>query len=249
MIKQAVIGITGFILFFHLCLCPETPRGKVVGHVLGNDIVLLDPALNDLSGVHDYESRPVLYSKSGSELRRVILLRLVPYFKKEHKLFATQKDIRELFAYRYPREEEKRKQFLLEIETEAARLSQAGRKRSPFQCFREIKRLLKKISGYMEYQSSLFTPKEGRLLIKQIEFFKLNGGLYNRYGGKVAMTKVGQDPLDAWRAMAKDYQKKGIFKIYDKKLERAFWNTFRRTRRYMLAPGQIDFTPHWKRRR
>ena len=53
--------------------------------------------------------------------------------------------------------------------------------------------------------------------------YKINQALWKEYGGRVIFQQFGPEPLDAYRSLLLEHQKKGTFEILDKSFEQAFW--------------------------
>jgi hypothetical protein len=78
-----------------------------------------------------------------------------------------------------------------------------------------------------------------------IEGYKLKKALYERYGGRVGITKWGPDPVGASEALLREHEKKGDLVIRDAALAAEFWGALAREPRYPAKPEQVDFTYYW----
>jgi hypothetical protein len=78
-----------------------------------------------------------------------------------------------------------------------------------------------------------------------IEGYKLKKALYEKYGGRVGITKWGPDPVGATEALLREYERKGDLRIFDAALAAEFWGSLEREPRFPARPGDIDFTYYW----
>jgi hypothetical protein len=78
-----------------------------------------------------------------------------------------------------------------------------------------------------------------------VERYKLQKALYEKYGGRVGITKWGPDPVGATEALLREHEKKGDLVIRDATLSAEFWGALAREPRYPAKPEQIDFTYYW----
>jgi hypothetical protein len=78
-----------------------------------------------------------------------------------------------------------------------------------------------------------------------IEGYKLKKALYEKYGGRVGITKWGPDPVGATEALLREHENRGELRITDAALAREFWDSLAREPRFLAKPEQIDFTHYW----
>lgn len=79
-----------------------------------------------------------------------------------------------------------------------------------------------------------------------VEAWKYHQAIYTEYGGVVASTKFGPDPIGAKAVMAEKLEREGTLQITLPALREAFLQSMREAPRIVLEPGQVDFTPFWK---
>ena len=79
-----------------------------------------------------------------------------------------------------------------------------------------------------------------------IEAFKYHESIHQEFGGVVASTKFGPDPVGAKAALAEKLQTENRLKICEPILEEKFWEGLRKAPRFELEKEKIDFTPFWK---
>lgn len=91
------------------------------------------------------------------------------------------------------------------------------------------------------------TPEMMRMIhAPLVEGWKYHQAIYTEYGGTVASTKFGPDPVGAKAAMAEKLEQEGTLQITVPALREAFWQSMREAPRFVLEPGKVDFTPFWK---
>ncbi|MBI5074320.1 MAG: hypothetical protein HZB62_04030 [Nitrospirae bacterium] len=73
---------------------------------------------------------------------------------------------------------------------------------------------------------SKWRPMKLRMAIDTVRAWKINKALYHKYGGRLIFQQAGIEPLDAYRDFLKEQEKKGAFRIIDKRYEPAFWRYF-----------------------
>ena len=71
--------------------------------------------------------------------------------------------------------------------------------------------------------------------------------LFEKYGGIVQGDKFGPVPVGALRKLLKDYEEKGHWTIFDKKLKELFWEQINKKPKIIIPPEKVDFTPFWKK--
>ena len=80
-----------------------------------------------------------------------------------------------------------------------------------------------------------------------IEMWKMNRALYEQYGGIVALTRSGPYPHGARLALIVDYERRGLLRFSDAQLRERLFALLATRPQMTLAPGQVDFTPYWKK--
>ncbi len=79
-----------------------------------------------------------------------------------------------------------------------------------------------------------------------VEAWKYHEAIHAGFGGVVALTKFGPDPVGAKAALAAQLEQPGRLEILIPCLREAFWQNLRATPRFVLEPDKVDFTPFWK---
>ena len=89
-------------------------------------------------------------------------------------------------------------------------------------------------------------PPSSRVHGWWIEGYKLKKALYEKYGGRVGITKWGPDPVGATEALLREHEKRGDLAILDATLAREFWDSLAREPRMPATqPEHRDFTYYW----
>lgn len=78
-----------------------------------------------------------------------------------------------------------------------------------------------------------------------ITSFKANRALYEKYGGRVGLTKFGPEPIGALETLLRSREKAGALRIFDEALAREFWAWYAVQPRRPAKPEEIDFTYYW----
>jgi len=89
--------------------------------------------------------------------------------------------------------------------------------------------------------------REAAHLVRGIELWKMNGALYEQFGGIVALTRFGPFPHGARVALLEDYERRGLLRFSDRRLRERLFSLLRSRPALTLAPGRVDFTPYWER--
>lgn len=79
-----------------------------------------------------------------------------------------------------------------------------------------------------------------------IEMWKLNRALHEQYGGVVALTAFGPDPLGARAALFADYERQGLLTFFDAPMREQFFAMLAEQPAVLVQSGEVDFTPYWK---
>ena len=86
-----------------------------------------------------------------------------------------------------------------------------------------------------------------RVWSQWIAGFKANKALYDKYGGRVGLTKFGPEPIGAIEALLRERVKAGDLVIADAALAKEFWSWYASQPRRAARPEEIDFTYYWLR--
>ena len=86
-----------------------------------------------------------------------------------------------------------------------------------------------------------------RVWSQWITGFKANKALYEKYGGRVGLTKFGPEPIGAIEALLRERARSGDLVIADAALAKEFWSWYASQPRRVARPEEIDFTHYWLR--
>ena len=85
-----------------------------------------------------------------------------------------------------------------------------------------------------------------RVHAQWIEMYKIRKALYDRFGGRVGITKFGPDPAGATEALLREHEKNGELQILHAALAAEFWAQLAREPRMPASkPEHYDFTYYW----
>jgi len=127
-------------------------------------------------------------------------------------------------------------------ERRAARLAQLEKSSAPSEAERQELDVLRQLAKHDANRPAPSTRVHGWW----IEGYKLKKALYEKYGGRVGITKWGPDPVGATEALLREHEKAGDLVILDAALEREFWDSLAREPRMRASgPEQTDFTYYW----
>ena len=128
-----------------------------------------------------------------------------------------------------------------EAERRAARLAELEKAGAPSDAERKELDVLRQLAKHDANRPPPSTQVHGWW----IEGYKLKKALYEKYGGRVGITKWGPDPAGATEALLREHEKRGDLKIVDAVLAKEFWDSLAREPRFAAKPDQIDFTYYW----
>ncbi len=171
--------------------------------------------------------------KDKDKLGDIVLGVLLEQFAKDNKIEPTAEELdvfivktAEMYKRSQVEFEEERKKLIVELK--ASNLSESEREgkeaqlrniasiQSSDQETKILRKELKKQLDTSERQSS-------RSFVTR---WKINKALYAKYGGRVIFQQLGAEPLDAYRDLLKEQERKGAFQILDKQYVPSFWRYF-----------------------
>jgi len=184
---------------------------------------------------------PVIAEVLGKKIRLsqkdkfdgIIFGTLLEQYAKEHKIEPSRAEIDAFVSKSNEQKlqdrkewEKEKKDILRKLKSET--LSKAERK--------QLTSELKMLNGFLEVDPEMEkyekeNPKEIKemeeaMAKRWIQAWKMNKALFAQYGGRVIFQQAGVEPLDAYRDFLQEQEKRGSFKILDKKYEARFWRYF-----------------------
>jgi len=175
---------------------------------------------------------------------------VVRHYVEQNRLKATQEEIAEVRDYEREfdrRDRAQRARKLAELDERLADPELPVAERAALEEFHATLARLAK-SDATDGQGPDTDP-EDRVArrLQWIEMWKMNRALYERYGGVVALTRIGPFPHGARVALLEDYERRGLLQFFDRVLRERLFAPLLARPPLTLEPGQVDFTPYWKR--
>ncbi len=224
---------------FALCAVALAQQGgeRVVAHVFGEALTA--------AGLRWADGKPA--GDAVAPLRQRVIKEATQRFVAANRLEATDADLAAYARFdaefqraeRARRAEQKRK---LEAELQAGDLDPA--KRQALEKQREVLASLEKFDAERA-ATQVGADSARRVWGPWITGYKANKALYEKYGGRVGITKWGPEPTGAIEALLREHERKKEFEIVDPGLAREFWAWYAAQPRFQAKPEQIDFTYYW----
>lgn len=190
----------------------------------------------------------------GNALLGRVLGTLLEDFATERKVDATEAEITEQIRRldemerteesRHRRQLEKLRAALAEAQNDYQRQTIAGNIKS----LEETHAALQKMKPMREKYR--LPEKERREMSRDvIRRYKINQAVWAEYGGRIIFQQFGPEPLDAYRKLLEEHQKKGTFKIVDPSMAEPFWSYIRDEKMHTFLDGpeaaKLMTTPWW----
>jgi hypothetical protein len=228
----------GFLLIFAVFLPAAIPAAadERVASLLGEDI---------MRGQLVQEGR-----ERAREFAALIWPRIVRNYVDGHGLTATAADLAELKAYDEAfdkKDRAQRKRKLAELDQRLQSDDLNPEQRAHDEDFRSVLQRLERHDAEADVQPRPGSAAHAANYTPWIEMWKMNKALYEQYGGVVALTDFGPDPLGARAALLADYEKQGTLRFYDESLRGQFFAMLAEKPRMVVKPVEVDFTPYWKK--
>jgi hypothetical protein len=222
------------LLLAALAIAPRWGLGadNEVASVLGGSITR-----DELAGARSGTAEP-------DKLYDLLWRAVSTHFVAHNGLAATAGEVAELEAYDREFERRDRRQRARKLEEIEQRLAAAALDENEWRRLEEFRAVLARMAQ-REAESGV-EPQAAPYAL-WVEEWKLNRALYERYGGVVALTRIGQYPHGARVALLEDYERRGLLRFSDADLRRRLFERLARQPPLVVAPGDVDFTPYWKR--
>lgn len=190
---------------------------------------------------------PATLPAAANALRQRAMRSALTWFVAEQKLAATEADIEAYAKWNEEfmrRDKQRRARRVQAIEAELAKPGLAQERREQLQREREVFR--QAAARDAEREAAARDPgARQRVWGPWITSFKANRALYEKYGGRVGLTKFGPEPIGALEALLREREKAGALRIFDEALAREFWGWYAVQPRRPAKPEEIDFTYYW----
>ncbi len=167
---------------------------------------------------------------STRHLTNMIMTPLLAQYAKNNKIVPEKVEI-DTFLKKI---EEKEKQQLkkleerqkkLEDDLKAEKLTEKQRKRLTNR-FNRTKKRVEQAKKRMSNPDKKILDYKNKMATRFITNWKISKSLYAKYGGPVISYRNNAIPVGAFNAFLKEQEKKGAFKISDKKVATTFWKSF-----------------------
>jgi hypothetical protein len=172
------------------------------------------------------------------------------HFMEQNGLAATREEIAEVLGYEREferRDRDQRARKLKELDLRLAGGELAAAERAWLEEFRATLARLAQSDAENDQAPPPDPERRAAQRAQWIEMWKMNRALYERYGGVVALTRFGPYPHGARVALLEDYERRGLLRFSDRRLRERLFALLATRPSMTLAPGQVDFTPYWKR--
>jgi hypothetical protein len=172
------------------------------------------------------------------------------HYIEQNGLNATREEIAEVLGYEREFERRDRAQRARKLEELDRQL--AGGELGPTERARaeEFRAVLGRLAQDDQERDRAPPPDPARQAMQQaqwIESWKMNRAMYAQFGGVVTLTRFGPFPHGARLALIEDYERRGLLQFSDAQLRERLFALLATRPQMTLAPGQVDFTPYWKK--
>jgi len=190
---------------------------------------------------------PATLPAAANALRQRAMKSALTWFVAERKLAATEADIEAYAKWNEEflrRDMQRRATRLRAIEAELAKPGIARERREQLQREREV---FRQVAAHDAERAAAARDPGARQRVwgPWITSFKANRALYEKYGGRVGLTKFGPEPIGALEALLREREAAGALRILDEALAREFWGWYAVQPRRPARPEEIDFTYYW----
>ena len=214
--------------FFILLLIPLAVHAQEVARVFGVPVTAAE-----------------LGQPAARQLKDRVLKDAIARFARQQGLQATPEEIKAYQAWEVEfkrQDKERRAKRLAEIEQELKEPGLGNARRKALMDQHDVLMRLQKHDA----DGRIDPASASRVHAQWIEMFKVRKALYEKYGGRVGITKWGPDPAGATEALLREHERKGELQILDAALAKEFWDALAREPRMPATkPEHHDFTYYW----
>ena len=248
----SVYLVTVAVVTTGLALTNESP---VVATVLNQNITAADIGLQ-----YDANHKPMIPAITPSmssqrnpvdDLRASIFSKVIRDYIEQNKLEVTAAEIREFQEYQVrfmAQDRINRQKSLAELEKKLQDPTLDSKAKEQAEKYHATLLSLASYDKQRDEKSAKSSAEAGQgIAMLWTTGWKASKSIYEKYGGAVAITKFGLDPVGANKCLLEDYEKQGKLTIHDEQLKRALWERLSLPPRLIAKPGEIDFTPYWKK--
>lgn len=217
-------------------------------------------------GQPEKQTDPVIAEVLGRAIRMsekdkmngMIVDSLVESYAKERKIEPTKAEIEAFVSKSREKEKQKRKEWekkrkdiLEKLKTRKFPESERKQLRSELELLDSLLKVAPQMAKYEQENPQKVTKIEEDIARHFVWAWKLNKALFEQYGGRVIFQQAGVEPVDAYRDFLKEEERKGSFKIFDKKFEPTFWEYYTKDNMHTFISetreqgAKIFETPWW----
>lgn len=215
----------------------QSPGERVVARVFGAPVTAAD--------LRWTEGKPA--AEVVAPLRQRVLSMATERFMAANNLYATDEDYAAFgkFDAEFRRADiARRKEQKGKLEQELARADLDPKKREAYEQQLGVLANLEKYDAERD-AIPMGEAAKRRVWGPWIANYKVNKALYEKYGGRVGITKWGPEPTGAIEALLRQHEKQGDLQILDPALAKAFWDWHAAQPRMPMKPEQVDFGYYW----
>jgi hypothetical protein len=241
------------LMVFLVCLTVQASDPKtIVARIFDREITAAEIGLEfDAKGNPILPTDPATCLKTNSlaELQKIILREMQRETVSAQNLGATDAELAEMAEFQEKSMARERVRHREDLEKFEQQLAEGGL--SPEEQER-VEQRLKTLRSLAEHDKRLETmPKPTPEMLRMIhapfvEAWKYHKAIYAEFGGVVASTKFGPDPVGAKAALAAKLEQEGKLEILNRTLREALWANLNSSPRYLVEANDVDFTPFWK---
>lgn len=163
----------------------------------------------------------------------IILGGLLNQYAKNIEVEATKEEIEAFISKGEKQKIEMRKdwgkrrdELLKKLEEENIPESEKKELVSDLEMFENLLNVDEELESFREREGEKIKKMQEELAKSFIRRWKINQALFRQYGGRVIFQQAGPEPIDAYYKFLKEEEKKGNFKILDRRLKKEFWDYF-----------------------
>jgi hypothetical protein len=185
-----------------------------------------------------------------ARLLELIWPRIAGHYVARQGLAATPAEVEEVLAYHREFERRDRAQRARKLEELDRRLATDSLGAEERTWLQEFQATLQRLALY-DLEQDRMPPQDREhlqaFLAQWVEMWKMNRAIFDRYGGVVALSRLGPSPHGARAALIADYERRGLLEFADVALRERVYAVLEHPPSMVVPPDRVDFTPYWKR--
>lgn len=171
--------------------------------------------------------------KDKDRLNGLIFGTLLEQYAKENKIEPTDAELdafvlktEEMRRQQQVKFEKDREKLAMELKSTALAEKERKEKTSQLHMIESILKTTKEAEDRTKGMEDQMRTMKRNMAQHFVKTWKINKSLYEKYGGRIIFQQAGPEPLDAYRSLLKEQEKKGAFQILNKDYEASFWKYF-----------------------